>query len=339
MKILILRFSAIGDIVLTSPVIRTLHNNFPDAEIHFFTKKAFADLVSYNPYISHVHLLEKDNLNVKIKELQKIDFDYVFDLHHNLRTFWIKLRLGKPTFSFEKQNWDRYLFTKWQKRDRKIRHVVDRYLDTCRRFEKKTGISFKYDEKGLDFFIPKKETQKTILVPDEFSISLAFSVVLGATHPTKKWLPAYFIQLLNDLNMPVLLLGGKSEVLEAEQIAAKLTCPFFNSVGKYSLIESATLMAETRFVLTHDTGFMHIAAALKMKIISLWGSTSPDLGFSPYKIENIALEMKNLSCHPCSKIGLSTCPKGHFRCMKDLLPDRVGECIKLEYVKAAKKGV
>ena len=330
MKILIIRLSAIGDIVLTSPVIRTLRSNFPHAEIHFFTKKAFADLVLYNPYISQVHVLDKNNLSLKIKELQHIGFDYVFDLHHNLRTFWIKICLRKPTFTFEKQNWDRYLFTKWKQKNRKIRHVTERYLDTCRKFEQKTGISLKYDEKGLDFFIPEKETIKTNLVLIKFPLSTAFTVVLGATHATKKWIPAYFVQLLNELNMPVLLLGGKTEMTESEQIASQLTCPFYNSVGKYTLLASADLMSKTRFVLTHDTGFMHIAAALSMKIISLWGSTSPNLGFSPYKAENISLEMQDLACHPCAKIGLATCPQGHFKCMKDLLPSRVGEEIRRE---------
>lgn len=328
MKILIIRFSAIGDIVLTSPVIRTLRSNFPDAEIHFFTKKGMEDLLRYNPYISQVHLLEKDNLNLKIKELRNINFDYVFDLHNNLRTFWIKMCLQKPTFSFKKQNWDRYLFTKWKKKNREIRHVVDRYLDTCRDFEQKTGILLKYDKKGLDFFLPEIKTKKTSSVSKNINPKFSYSVVLGATHKTKKWLPTYFIQLLNEINLPVILLGGKSEMAEAEEIAANLTCTYYNSVGKHSLLESAYLMSQTRFVLTHDTGFMHIAAALGMKIVSLWGSTSPDLGFSPYMSDNISLEMKDLACHPCSKIGLATCPEGHFRCMKDLLPNKVAEAIR-----------
>ncbi len=327
MKILIIRFSAIGDIILTSPVIRTLRNNFPDAEIHFFTKKGMEDLLRYNPYLSEIHLLEKDNLSAKIKELRKINFDYIFDLHNNLRTFWIKMCLRKTTFSFKKQNWDRYLFTKWKMRNREIRHVVDRYLDTCRNFERETGFTLKYDKKGLDFFISEEETKKTIKVFKNLKKNFLYSVVLGATHKTKKWLPAYFIQLLNNLNMPVILLGGKSEIGEAEEITSQLNCTYYNSVGKHSLLESAYLMSQTRFVLTHDTGFMHIAAALGMKIISLWGSTSPDLGFAPYMADNISLEMKDLACHPCSKIGLATCPEGHFRCMKDLLPEKVEEAI------------
>lgn len=328
MKILIIRFSAIGDIVLTSPVIRTLRSNFPDAEIHFFTKKGMEDLLRHNPYLSQVHLLEKENLNLKIKELRNIDFDYIFDLHNNLRTFWIKICLQKTTFSFKKQNWDRYLFTKWKMKNRKIRHVVDRYLDTCRDFAQKTGTLLRYDENGLDFFMSEIKTEKTISVFKNIKPDFSYSIVLGATHKTKKWLPAYFIQLLNNLNMPVILLGGKSEAGEAEEIAANLRCTYYNGVGKHNLLESAYLMSQTRFVLTHDTGFMHIAAALGMRIISLWGSTSPDLGFSPYMTNNISLEMKDLACHPCSKIGLETCPEGHFRCMKDLLPEKVEAVIR-----------
>lgn len=327
MKILIIRFSSIGDIVLTSPVIRTLRQNFPEAQIHFFTKKAYSDLVIHNPYISQVHFLEKDNLALKIKELQNLHFDYIFDLHHNLRSFRIKLALRKPAFTFQKQNWERYLFTKWKLKDTKIRHVVDRYLHTCKEFEQKTGNHFQYDEKGLDFFIPPNETFPP-LFDNNISLSNAITVVLSATHATKKWLPEYFISLLNDLNMPVILLGGKSEITESETIAKQLTCPYFNSVGKYSLLQSAALMTQTRFVLTHDTGFMHIAAALGMKIFSLWGSTSPELGFAPFKAQNISLEIKDLYCHPCSKIGLDKCPEGHYKCMKDLLPEKVKEIIK-----------
>lgn len=124
----------------------------------FLPKKEWrADLLRYNPYLSHIHLLEKDNFSLKIKELRGINFDYIFDLHNNLRTFWLKICLQKPVFSFKKQNWDRYLFTKWKRKTEKLAMF-------CRAFTQKTGKALLYDEKGLDFFMPEIETEKALSV-------------------------------------------------------------------------------------------------------------------------------------------------------------------------------
>ncbi len=157
-------------------------------------------------------------------------------------------------------------------------------------------------------------------------------VVLGGKFATKKWPTAYFIQLLNDLQRPVILLGGPDEAAEASEISQALTIPHHNAVGKVDLLQSAALMAASTFVITHDTGLMHIAVALKLPTVSIWGSTVPELGFAPYRSPNaLIVQHPGLSCRPCSKLGHAKCPKGHFKCMNELTPEMVLKAIRKQF--------
>src|SRR5689334_7739334 len=110
MKFLVIRFSSIGDIVLTSPVVRCLKTQVATAEVHYLTKQSFAPIFTANPYIDKMHYLQ-DNLDSIIETLKQEDFDYVIDLHHNLRTLKVKRALNKKTFSFNKLNIEKWLLT------------------------------------------------------------------------------------------------------------------------------------------------------------------------------------------------------------------------------------
>lgn len=328
-KILLIRFSSIGDIVLTSPVPHFLKDNIQNVEIHYLTKPSFVSLLQYNPDITKIHLLHNNDLSSVIEALKKENFDFVIDLHNNLRTFRIKLALQKPSATFDKKSLQRYFYTKWKRRNMEISHVVDRYLDAARKcmsmlYQKK--IDFELIERNnkaqkLFFFYPETIDEKVNQL--NFDFSKAYSIVLGATFFTKKWLPVYFVEMIQKLGIPIVLIGGKEEREAADFILKNINLPYFDAIGNYSLLEAAAIMKRTRFVVAHDTGFMHIAAAFQMKIFSLWGATSPKLGFAPYHTENISLEVNELACHPCSKMGTKTCPKGHFKCMKELYPSLV----------------
>ncbi|TAE48106.1 MAG: glycosyltransferase family 9 protein [Bacteroidetes bacterium] len=320
MKLLILRFSSIGDIVLTTPVIRSIKKAHPDWEIHYFTKPAFRQVLESNPYIDRLHLLEKD-LGKQLQSLRKEGFTYIIDLHHNLRTLRIKRSLRLPSATFDKQNIAKFLLVRFKKTFRPIPHIVTRYTDTLRK------LNIGSDGEGLDFFLPEgyEAKAKEILANQSFNNPLA--VVLGAQHRTKRWLPAHFITSLNQIGQPVVLIGGPDARNEADEIAAGLQVPCMDAVARYDLLTSAALMKQCRAVITHDTGFMHIAAAFHMKTYVLWGSTVPALGMTPYQTEHYSLENQSLSCRPCSKLGHDACPLGHFRCMTELLPEQLTQAL------------
>ena len=302
-KFLLLRFSSIGDIVLTTPVIRCIKTQYPDAEVHFATKKQFKVLVENNPYIDNSHLLEKA-LNSFIKTLQSEDCDYIIDLHNNLRTSIIKLRLGKKSFSFDKLNFKKWLLVNLKINQMPDMHIVDRYLETVK------SLGIKNDLKGLDYFIPEKDQ---VRINESY---VAFAI--GGQHFTKKLPTNRIIEVCQKINGKIMLLGGKEDSQAADEIEKVLGDKIINACGKYNLNQSASLVQQAEYVITHDTGLMHIASALKKKVISIWGNTVPEFGMYPYLTEFKIIENKEISCRPCSKIGYNKCPKGHFKCMNEL---------------------
>ncbi len=320
MKILVIRFSSIGDIVLTSPILRVLAQSSQINEVHYLTKATFKDLLLHNPHVSHVHLLE-DSFKAVVSLLQAEHFDFIIDLHNNLRSWRVSHALSLPTARFDKYNWTKYRMTRFQTRGLQVPHIVERYGATLG----KLGLAL--DEGGLEFYIPEgisAQAQENLTnSPIGGQLGDVLAVVLGASYTTKRWISSHFVELLQRLQRPVLLLGGKDMMEEAREISESLTVPFFNLVGKVGLLESAASMRLCEAVLAHDTGFMHIAAAFQMKIFSLWGNTVPEFGMTPYKTPHEVLEVNSLSCRPCSKLGFDDCPQRHFKCMQDLSPEEV----------------
>jgi len=315
-KFLIIRFSSIGDIVLTTPVVRCLRKQLPGAEIHFLTRQAFRGMVATNPYIDKVHVLG-DSFELMLHELQTEEYDYIIDLHHNLRTLRIKRFLKKvKTFSFHKLNIEKFVLTNLKINMLPDKHIVDRNLETVRSF----GIQD--DGQGLDYFIPEAEVVDNNDLPTSH-LHGYIAVVIGAALATKK-LPVHKLkELCAALDHPLILLGGKEDQEDGKAIASVDEVKIYNACGKFSLNESADLVRRSKLVITHDTGLMHIAAALQKPIISAWGNTVPAFGMYPYygkysKQHYDVVEINKLWCRPCSKIGYRKCPRGHFKCMENI---------------------
>lgn len=321
MKILIIRFSSIGDIVLTTPVIRCLKKQVSNAEVHFLTKSQYANIVRSNPYINTVHLLEHGNIKHIIKELKKEKFDYIIDLHRNIRSARIKWNLKKvPSFTFDKLNWRKWLLTTFKINRMPKVHIVDRYLATLN-FLKVTN-----DGQGLDYFIPEREKINEKDIPMSHQLGFV-GVVIGATYNTKKLPVDKLKNLCASINYPIVLIGGKEDAVLGDMLAATDMHKIYNSCGKFSINESADLVRRAKLIITHDTGMMHIAAAFKKRIFSIWGNTVPAFGMYPYYGEEFLrhqkdlpykiFEVRGLSCRPCSKLGYQRCPRQHFKCMND----------------------
>ena len=330
MKILVLRFSSIGDIVLTTPVLRALAQQVPGAAVHVATKPAYRGLLEPNPHVAKVHVLS-GSLGGLVRELRAEQFDFIVDLHNNLRTRLIKLQLGVRSRSFDKLNWQKWLLVRFKINQLPDVHIVQRYLAAA------APLGVQDDGQGLDYFIPEGQEVDVQTLPAPFRHGYV-AVAIGAQHATKRLPLPKLVELCQKLApRPIVLLGGPEDAPVADAIITAIakthqlsSLPVHQACGRYSLHQSASLVRQAQFVVSHDTGLMHIAAAFKKEIFSVWGNTVPEFGMYPFRTEFRVLEVPGLPCRPCSKIGFAQCPQGHFKCMRaqpldlDLPPARDG---------------
>jgi ADP-heptose:LPS heptosyltransferase len=324
MKILVLRFSSIGDIVLTTPVVRALKQQVPGARVHYCTKPGYRSIIEPNPYVDQAHYLT-GTLTELVEELRQEQFDFIVDLHNNLRTRLIKLRLGVKSASFDKLNWQKWLLVNFKTDMLPRVHIVERYLAAA------APLGVHDDKQGLDYFIPPQDEVDLATLPAGFQRGyVAFAI--GAQHATKRLPTERLIELCAQLNRPIVLLGGPEDETTGHVVEQALEnwphdksqphsptiAPIYNACGQYSLNQSASLVRQAQLVVSHDTGLMHIAAAFGKEIFSVWGNTVPEFGMYPYRTEFRVLEVRGLPCRPCSKIGYAKCPQGHFKCMRDI---------------------
>lgn len=313
MRLLFIRFSSIGDIVLTSPAIRCAKMQIPGVEIHFLTKSSMKDLVVANPYIHSVHCLE-DTIDATVAPLKKIQFDYIIDLHHNQRTWRIKRALGVPAYSYKKLSIQKWLLALTKINLLPNSHVCERYLQTLAPF----GVI--NDEKGLDYFLPTSDFSVENILPSQFHVGYT-ALVIGASYETKKMPILKWRELCEKINGPIVVVGDKDDYENAQMLVNAFPGKVFNTCGKYSLNESALFIKNSQLVISHDTGFLHVAVAFNKPTITIWGATSPVLQFEAYYAKDAQTKrmnaiVPNLSCQPCSKQGGHKCPKGHFNCMQ-----------------------
>ena len=313
-KILVVRLSSIGDIVLTTPLVRCLKQQLPNAEIHYLTKPQFAGILNPNPYITKVHLWQ-DGIGRTAQSLQSENFTHLIDLHHNQRTLLLKWKIGIPSRSFNKLNFQKWLAVNVKYNILPPLHIVDRYMETV------SFLNVQNDGQGLDFFIrPNEEVD----IPTHFPMigsSPFMAMAIGAAHTTK-CLPLHKLLVICELiKLPIILLGGANDAEMGTKLSLKLPKQVVNACGQLSLQQSASVIKQSAKIITPDTGLMHIAAAFNKPIMSVWGNTIPEFGMYPYfptqNPSSYAIaEVKGLPCRPCSKIGFDACPKKHFLCME-----------------------
>jgi ADP-heptose:LPS heptosyltransferase len=311
MKVLVLRFSSIGDIVLTTPVLRCLKDQI-GAEIHYLTKASFSPILAANPNIDQLITFDKSTDEV-LDALKKEQYDFVLDLHNNIRTLKLKGKLGVKSAAFPKLNVRKWIYvnTKWDVMPDV--HVVERY------FKAVESLGVYPDGKGLDYFLAEEDrVEVNQVLPFEFQKNF-WVYTLGAQYKTKCLPEAKISDLLKLIEKPVVLLGGNEDQPLGERLAAMYPERVFNSAGKLSLNQSASVVQQSSGVVCHDTGLMHIASAFQKKLAVIWGNTTPKIGMTPYfpNSEVANFEVMNLNCRPCSKIGYQQCPKTHFKCMNN----------------------
>jgi len=314
-KILVIRFSSIGDIVLTTPVLRCLKNQLEgDVELHYLTKKQYGLILENNPNVDKVYSIEKSTSEV-VSDLKDEMYDYVVDLHKNLRSKRVVKNLKCINFSFEKLNYQKWLMTTFKKDKLPRIHIVQRYLDAVK------PLGIENDNQGLEYYIPDADNINQSSLPETHQKGyVAFAI--GAQHATKRLPEHKIISICKKMNVPIVVLGGKEDEAVGDVIQKEVGERVYNACGKYNLNQSASIIEYSKVLITHDTGLMHIGAALGIKTVSVWGNTIPEFGMYPYFPNHpekfVMIENKNLNCRPCTKIGHDQCPKKHFKCMEEI---------------------
>jgi ADP-heptose:LPS heptosyltransferase len=323
-KILVIRFSSIGDIVLASPVLRCIKKQLPYAEVHFLTKLSFKIVTAANPYVDKFFYYD-DNMDELIRQLKAEHYDHVIDLHNNIRSNKIKHALKKASLTINKLSFPKFLLTQLNTDVMPNRHITQRSLDTV------LPLGVTDDGGGLDYFIDKHDEVTDDDIPTGH-LAGYIVVVIGATYYTKRF-PAHKVsELCGKTAHPIILLGGKEDEENGDSIAAQDPVKIYNACGKFNISESADIIKKAKLVISNDTGMLYIACAFKRPVIALWGGTTPDLDVEPYYGSNFMGNQQEpfydnivlgLRCQPCSRYGLNKCPLEHFNCMEKISTDAV----------------
>ncbi|MCB4756233.1 MAG: lipopolysaccharide heptosyltransferase II [Elusimicrobia bacterium] len=327
MRILVIRFSSLGDVVLTTAIFPNLKAHWPAAEVTVLTRRAYADVFDGNPYVDHVRVFDprEQPFSKLTKEVREEGFDLCIDLQGNVRSFLVRMIGGVArAILVEKSLWARWALV-WFKRESPSlrRSVREKILDCLGPL----GVGAKFSETQL--FPSNTDAVLTSFEVDP-SLSL-IGLAPGAKHATKRWNPEKFAEAANRLGMAsnktVLILGDKSDRPIADKVAALLKLPFKNLAGWTNLKELIAVVSKLSVLVTNDSGLLHIAEAMKIPLVAVFGPTVPAFGFAPYRDSSHVAELPGLSCRPCTLHGDEICPLKHHRCMEDLMAENVLETL------------
>jgi len=319
-KILIIRLSSLGDILLTTPLVRAIKTQFPNIKIDMLIRDEYADVIKLNPYLNRKFFFKKDDKdnNDLVEELRNIGYELVIDLQNNLRSKRIISSLEIKNLKFNKRSFDKFLLVNFKiNKLKKAPQIPIRYSIKIQ--------DLNLDKQGLDLFTDKSANAGII------GKNNLIGFCPGARHFTKRWPKEYFVELGNRLaqnGYTIILFGGKID----KEICAELENKISGAIdlsNNDNLSQTAVDMKLCKVIVCNDSGLMHTASATGTNVIVIFGSTVREFGFTPYNCHNLILENNSLTCRPCSHIGRSDCPKKHFDCMKSIKTEFVFEQLKL----------
>jgi len=322
-SVLIIRLSSIGDVVLTTPLLRVLRHQFPEARIDFFTFDSMKDVLKHNPQIDNLYTVKKQNLLNTFSQKKNLNFsidnyDYVIDLQNNMKSRILRWGLSKSILSFNKSRLYKIQLVYLKKRFATYRKIPDLYIETCKQLalmpdDKSPEVWLNSD---IEYSFVKKghRSNRVVIAP-------------GAKHFTKRWPKEKFAELVNKIlyhhpNMKVILLGSTEDKESCNFIVENSNERVVNLCGKTTLLESAEIVDSSALVITNDSAIMHIASSRQVNVIALFGSTVEEFGFVPYN-SDFTIIQKDIECRPCTHYGRNKCPKKHFKCMNDITVDEV----------------
>ncbi len=317
-KILVVRFSSLGDAILTTAIFPSLKASWPEGEVVVLTKSVFADVFSNNPSIDRVIGFdsEKESFSELAKRIGQEKFDIIIDLHANLRSYFLRVLAGPPlAIAVHKATLARWLLLLFKFSTNDLRKTVrERILGILPRLD----ISVVSTETQLFTTDVPAVLSKFDLPPGRNLIGIA----PGAKHNTKMWPWERFAESANRLgafpNTTIVLLGDSSDISIGEKMVPRLVVDHKNLIGKTSLSELKDVVSQLKFLLTNDSALLHMGEAFKIPLVVLFGPTVRGFGFAPYRPTSRVVETINLTCRPCTLHGDPDCPLKHHRCMMDL---------------------
>lgn len=333
-NILIIRFSSLGDILLATPLLRSLNRTFPRAKIDVLVKAEYADLLRFHPAVSTVMTLEtsgKEELRDLRSNVRAARYDVILDLHNSLRSRYIRFFSGaRRVYSVNKREIRRFALVNLKRNlYRDDVPVAERYLETAAQL----GITG--DDGGLELYVPEEIFSRVSTMMSRYKLDrhpAVIGIAPSARHFTKRWPPERFrelgVRLAKERHAKLFLFGSAEETDYCGDIAQMINADAGASAaeslaGKLSLLETAAVLDYCSVVVTNDSGLMHMAAARGRSVVAIFGSTVREFGFFPYRTPSVVLERTGLPCRPCSHIGRESCPEGHFRCMKEISVEEV----------------
>jgi len=329
LRVLLVRFSSIGDILLTTPLVRALRRRHPDAELIYVTKRAMVPLVADNPHLTQVIALEPEEPIAQLaRRLRALQPSHGLDLHGSLRSAALRLLVRCRWSGYAKRKLARTALVA-AKLDlyRGRVPVAERYFEAARRLDVHPADA----ADAPQFFIGAAARERAGrwlaergLELEEGSAPLA-ALAPGAAHATKRWPIAHWQALAERLRAAgyrLVVLGGPEDRGAARQLGPLAE----SAAGEFTLQETGACLARAKVLVSGDTGVMHMATGVGTPVVALFGPTVQAFGFFPYRARATVLE-QNLSCRPCSTMGTARCPLGHHRCLVDLLPDQVAAAV------------
>lgn len=313
-KILVVRLSSLGDVILTTPIYRSLKKSNKDIIIHTVVLDAYKDVLKTNPYINSVWEYSKNSEAIKIlnESLIHEEYDYVMDLQNNFRSRELLQNVSKNIYRFEKHSLKKLLLVHFKiNLFKNFPSITERYAATF--------PELKLDNEGPEIFIPS--SVKPRIAENDVVIGLC----PGSKHFTKMWPNENFVELGNMLiekGVKVAIFGGSDDKNICKYLERNIKGSI-NLTTDNDILQIASDMKNCIAIICNDSGLMHTATAVKTNVLAIFGSTVREFGFYPYKSTHSVLENFSLSCRPCSHIGRKSCPKKHFKCMKEITPSQV----------------
>lgn len=323
MRVLIIRYGTTGDILLTTPIIRAIHQQIDGAEIHYLLNRKYQGVLETNPYIAKIHSF-KNGISEKTDELKAENFDFIIDLQYNKKTKNLCKHLGLPCSFVKRHSFRHWVCVRLKINTLPQKHHVERY------FEAVEAIGVHNDYQGLEYYIPEERTFDTDTLPVFFEDGFV-AVILEANRVTQRIPISKIVEISTILHKPIVLLGGKNVESLGKEIVSQLGDRAFNICGQLTFDQTASIISKSACVLTGDTDLMHLAVAMHKPICSLWGSTVPEFGKYPYMPNERSMfrifEVCSLKCRPCARAGFKKCPRRHFRCMNKISAMEVADWI------------
>ncbi len=315
MKIGIIRLSSLGDVVLTTGIIRELKRELGGCEIVMITSREYEDIFRCNPHLEKTLALEEKSSKGFLKLVHEVrgeGLDVIADLHLNPRSLLLSAlsRSGKR-LRYRKVHRSRARMIS-EKRRTSCGHVAARYLEA---FEK---LGLRSTELSPEIYVDR-ETEEKVQSLLENGSSPLIAVSPGANRATKRWVPEEFGALSRLLverrDARVVIVGDEKDADVATEVAAIVGEEAVNLAGRTSLLELAGVLKKSSLLVTNDSGPMHVAAAVSTPVVALFGPTVPEFGFSPLGRRDRVVEV-DLPCRPCSLHGTERCSQGGFECMR-----------------------